>query len=119
MTIILGNLINKLSTLFRKSQCYTAENQIFMAREKLSAGIDEVNGATSPGHIHRVKRFRDARGRIIGVGVQETYNVKHPRNWKKKPAEWYQEALHTFRCLCTYHDHAGTQSQSTKIAFFC
>lgn len=46
-----------------------------MAREKLSAGIEEVNGATSPGHIHRVKRFRDARGRIIGVGVQETYNV--------------------------------------------
>ena len=89
-----------------------------MAREKLSAGIEEVNGATSPGHIHRVKRFRDARGRIIGVGVQETYNVKHPRNWKKKPAEWYQEALYTFRCLCTYHDHAGTQSQSTKIAFF-
>lgn len=40
-----------------------------MAREKLSAGIEEVNGATSPGHIHRVKRFRDARGRIIGVGV--------------------------------------------------
>ena len=55
-----------------------------MAREKLSAGIEEVNGATSPGHIHRVKRFRDARGRIIGVGVQETYNVKHPRNWKKE-----------------------------------
>ena len=54
-----------------------------MAREKLSAGIDEVNGATSPGHIHRVKRFRDPRGRIIGVGVQETYNVKHPRNWKR------------------------------------
>ena len=90
-----------------------------MAREKLSAGIEEVNGANSPGHIHRVKRFRDARGRIIGVGVQETYNVKHPRNWKKKPAEWYQEALYTFRCFCTYYDHAGTQSQSTKIAFFC
>ena len=63
-----------------------------MAREKLSAGIEEVNGATSPGHIHRVKRFRDARGRIIGVGVQETYNVKHPRNWKKKPAVGEEKA---------------------------
>lgn len=58
-----------------------------MAREKLTPGIEEVNGATSPGHIHRVKRFRDARGRIIGLGVQETYDVLHPRNWKQKPAK--------------------------------
>lgn len=57
-----------------------------MARERLSAVSDEIHGATSPGHIHRVKRFRDARGRIIGVGVQETYEVKHPRNYKRKPA---------------------------------
>ena len=63
-----------------------------MAREKLSAGIDEVNGATSPGHIHRVKRFRDPRGRIIGVGVQETYDVTHPRNWKQKPAVGEEKA---------------------------
>jgi len=58
-----------------------------MAREKLTPGIEEVNGATSPGHIHRVKRFRDAHGRIIGLGVQETYDVLHPRNWKQKPAK--------------------------------
>ena len=58
-----------------------------MAREKLTPGIEEVNGATSPGHIHRVKRFRDARGRILGLGVQETYDVLHPRNWKQKPAK--------------------------------
>jgi hypothetical protein len=58
-----------------------------MAREKLSGAIEELKGATSPGHIHRVKRYRDARGRIIGVGVQETYDVKHPRDWKRKPAK--------------------------------
>ena len=63
-----------------------------MAREKLSNGIDEINGATSPGHIHRVKRFRDARGRIIGRGVQETYEVKHPRNYKRKPARGEEKA---------------------------
>lgn len=57
-----------------------------MARERLTPGIEEVNGATSPGHIHRVKRFRNARGRIIGIGVQETYDVLHPRDWKKNPA---------------------------------
>ena len=63
-----------------------------MAREKLSNGIDEINGATSPGHIHRVKRFRDARGRIIGVGVQETYDVLHPRDYSRKPARGEEKA---------------------------
>ena len=63
-----------------------------MARERLTPGIDELNGATSPGHIHRVKRYRDARGRIIGVGVQETFDVLHPRNWKKKPAKGEEKA---------------------------
>ena len=63
-----------------------------MAREKLSNGIDEINGATSPGHIHRVKRFRDARGRIIGIGVQETYDVVHPRDYNRKPAKGAEKA---------------------------
>ena len=67
-----------------------------MAREKLSGAIEELSGATSPGHIHRVKRFRDARGRIIGVGVQETYEVKHPRNWKRKPARGEEKANQLF-----------------------
>ena len=58
-----------------------------MARERLAPAIVEINGATSPGHIHRVKRFRDARGRIVGVGAQETYDVLHPRDYKKKPAK--------------------------------
>lgn len=66
-----------------------------MAREKLTPGIEEVNGATSPGHIHRVKRFRNARGRIIGVGVQETYDVLHPRNYKLKLALGAEKANQT------------------------
>lgn len=67
-----------------------------MAREKLSNGIDEINGATSPGHIHRVKRFRDARGRIIGVGVQETYDILHPRDYNCKPARGEEKANQQF-----------------------
>lgn len=67
-----------------------------MAREKLTPGIDEINGATSPGHIHRVKRFRDARGRIIGVGVQETFDVMHPRNYDLKPARGEEKANQTY-----------------------
>lgn len=58
-----------------------------MAREKLSNAIIELHGATSPRHIHRIKRFRDARGRIIGSGVQETFEVIHPRDFTKKPAK--------------------------------
>ena len=67
-----------------------------MAREKLTPGIEEINGATSPGHIHRVKRFRDARGRIIGVGVQETYDVLHPRDYTRKPAKGEEKANQTY-----------------------
>lgn len=63
-----------------------------MARERLTPGIDELRGATSPGHIHRVKRFRDARKRIIGLGPQETYDIMHPRDWKKKPAQGEEKA---------------------------
>ena len=67
-----------------------------MARERLTPGIEEVNGATSPGHIHRVKRFRDARGRIIGIGVQETYDVLHPRDFNIKPAKGEEKSNQQF-----------------------
>lgn len=67
-----------------------------MAREKLTPGIDEINGATSPGHIHRVKRFRNAKGQIIGVGVQETFDVMHPRNYDLKPARGEEKANQTY-----------------------
>lgn len=67
-----------------------------MARERLTPGIEEVNGATSPGHIHRVKRFRDARGRIIGRGVQETYDILHPRDYKRKPPKGEEKANQEF-----------------------
>lgn len=63
-----------------------------MARSKLTPIYEEITGATSPGHIHRVKRFRDARGRIIGSGVQEVYDIVHPRNYKKNPAKGEEKA---------------------------
>jgi len=63
-----------------------------MAKEILSTAIDELHGATSPGRVHRIKRFRDARGRIIGSGVQETYDIVHPRDYKRKPAKGAEKA---------------------------
>ena len=63
-----------------------------MARERLSSAVNELHGATSPGHIHRVKHFRDAQGRIIGIGVQEAYDVLHPRDYNSKPAKGAEKA---------------------------
>lgn len=57
-----------------------------MARTRYNSAIEELHGATSPGRIHRQKRFRDANGRIIGAASPETYDVTHPRNWEQKPA---------------------------------
>lgn len=57
-----------------------------MARVTYNKLVEEVHGATSPGEIHRQKRFRDARGKIIGYAKAEIFDVKHPRNWKRTPA---------------------------------
>ena len=58
-----------------------------MAKVELSTPFDEIRGAFSKSDkiINRRKTFRDDRGRVIQVGHQEAYAVKHPRNWKKNP----------------------------------
>jgi len=58
-----------------------------MAIVKYNDYVEEIHGATSPRRIHRKKTFRDANGRIIGKARSETYDVTHPRNWKRTPAE--------------------------------
>ena len=58
-----------------------------MARTTYSPLIEDLRGATSPGRVHRQKTFRDARGKIIGKAKHETFDVTHPRNWKRKPAQ--------------------------------
>ena len=74
-----------ISARLLRDYCVIQSIGLTMAREKLSNAITELHGATSPRQIHRVKRFRDARGRIIGSGVQEMYEVTHPRDFTKKP----------------------------------
>lgn len=60
-----------------------------MALVELSTPFEEIRGALSRTDkiINRRKTFRDDRGRIIQVGHQEAYAVKHPRDWKKNPAQ--------------------------------
>lgn len=57
-----------------------------MARAEYATILTELHGATAPDSIHRQKRFRDARGRIVGYAAPEVYKVTKPRNWKQKPA---------------------------------
>ncbi len=60
-----------------------------MAKVELATPFEELHGALSKTDkiINRQKKFRDPDGRIIQVGQQEAYAVKHPRNWKKNPAK--------------------------------
>ena len=58
-----------------------------MAKVGYSPIITDLRGATSKGKIHRQKTYRDANGRIIGKAKKEYFEVEHPRNWKRKPAE--------------------------------
>ena len=57
-----------------------------MARTRYNNLIEELHGATSPGRIHRQKRYRAANGKIIGFAAPETYDITHPRDWNRKPA---------------------------------
>ncbi len=57
-----------------------------MARAKYATIVNELHGATSPDSVHRQKRFRDARGRILGYAAPEVYKVTKPRDWERKPA---------------------------------
>lgn len=58
-----------------------------MAEVVLSLPFDEIHGALSKTDdiIHRQKKYRDERGRIIMEGKQEAYAMKHPRDFKKTP----------------------------------
>ena len=57
-----------------------------MARTRYNSAIEELHGATSPGRIHRQKKYKDAKGRFTGFGAPETYDLTHPRDWSKTPA---------------------------------
>ena len=58
-----------------------------MAKTVYNDHVREMHGAyTKDGTIHRRKTFRDSDGRIKGMGVNESYKIMNPRDWKKKPA---------------------------------
>lgn len=67
--------------------------------ESISGRINK-NEKRSP--VHRRKAFRDEYGNIIGYGVNESYLVTQPRDYKKKPPTGAELAnITTFRQAAT------------------
>lgn len=77
-----------------------------MARIVLSQPVAEIHGAfRKGGHIiNRQKKYRDERGRVVHEGVQESYAISRPRDFKKNPprgAELANITLWTEACRRT------------------
>ena len=59
-----------------------------MSKTIFNDHVREMHGAyTKDGTIHRRKTFRDSNGKVKGQGVNESYKIMNPRDWKKKPAK--------------------------------
>ena len=59
-----------------------------MAKADLHHPVGGIHGGfAKDGIVNRQKKYRDAKGRVFAVGVQEEYRIMNPRNFKKKPAK--------------------------------
>lgn len=58
-----------------------------MAKEFLLDPTRELHGALLKGGVvHRMKKYRDADGKVLKHGTKEAYIIGNPRDWKRKPA---------------------------------
>lgn len=73
-----------------------------MATTILEHPVREIHGALErKGIINRMKKYRADDGRIIHEGVQESYAVRNPRDYKKNPPQGAELAhLNMFRQAC-------------------
>ena len=73
-----------------------------MAITILEHPVREIHGAfTKKGIINRQKKYRADDGRIIHEGIQESYAVSHPRDYKKNPPKGAELAhINLFRQAC-------------------
>ena len=64
-----------------------------MAVAELEYPFAEIRGSIGKdGIVNRKKKYRDDKGRIIHEGKQESYKIKHPRNFKKNPPSAAEQA---------------------------
>ncbi len=92
-----------------------------MARADLEFPFKESHGAIEKhGTVNRKKKFRNSRGRIIGEGIQESYKIANPRDWKKNPASeaelahrslWQEVCFRTAEILQSAQPGGPTQQQ--------
>lgn len=68
-----------------------------MARVVLSQPVAEMHGSlTKKGDIIlRQKKYRDEQGRVVCEGVQESYAIRHPRDFQINPKTGAELANHT------------------------
>lgn len=73
-----------------------------MATTILEHPVREIHGALErKGIINRMKKYRADDGRIIHEGVQESYAVRNPRDYKKNPPKGAELAhINLFRQAC-------------------
>ena len=73
-----------------------------MATTILEHPVREIHGALErKGIINRMKKYRADDGRIIHEGVQESYAIRNPRDYKKNPPKGAELAhINLFRQAC-------------------
>lgn len=73
-----------------------------MAKTILEHPVRDIHGALErKGIINRMKKYRAEDGRIIHEGVQESYAVRNPRDYKKNPPQGAElKHINLFRQAC-------------------
>ena len=73
-----------------------------MATTILEHPVREIHGALErKGIINQMKKYRADEGRIIHEGIQESYAVRNPRDYKKNPPQGAElEHINLFRQAC-------------------
>ena len=72
--------------------------------------------------VHRKKKYRDERGRIVFEGRQEAYALKHPRDIKKTPPQGAELAnMNCWREACLraaqiFHAGQTEEPNSTQLS---
>ena len=93
-----------------------------MTKVKLHAPVAEMHGEfeKNSGIVMRQKKYRAPNGAVLKVGVQESYKIAHPRDWKKTPAKgaelahhnrWREACLRTAQILQSAQPDGLTQQQ--------
>jgi hypothetical protein len=93
-----------------------------MARVVLAKPVIEIHGALEKGGeiINRQKKYRDEHGRVVHEGIQESYAIRHPRDFKKNPPRgaelanitlWTEACRRTSQILQAGQEGGPTQNQ--------